>query len=426
MKHLQSLCLTALLAVTLPRVAGAQSSPTNLNPAQLYYQAFLVAPDLSQADSEYLWGTEWQGQQLPERFGKIMASYDNEFRLLRAAARSTVPCDWGIDSSAGPNTLLPHLARAKAAVQTAKFRALWELQHGDQVGAREDILAAFVLGRNASRDGYLISVLVQNACEKLTCWTIAVLFGKFSPESLQQLYDGMQAAPAPRSVADCLATKKALCSDWWLRKIQELRQANPNNDAPVMAGLRQWAGADEATGQHPDGQSDEPNAAWDRISQAAGGTSEGVVRLIQELDSVEARLAPILALPQAEFAAALAPLKAEVERSSNPLLQMDFPAWERARGREPMARMNLAMVRAAIQYKLQGPAGLQTETDPWGTGPFDLQRFVFQGGDRGFELKSACHINGWQEVLIFVEKDGPPFYECGRNAGQPRPKTYPK
>ena len=90
MKHFRPLCLTALLGAAVPLGAGAQTAPTNINPAQLYYQAFLVAPDLPQADSDYLWTNEWQGRQLPERFGKIMASYDNEFRLLRAAAWS--PC----------------------------------------------------------------------------------------------------------------------------------------------------------------------------------------------------------------------------------------------------------------------------------------------------------------------------------------------
>jgi hypothetical protein len=88
--------------------------------------------------------------------------------------------------------------------------------------------------------------------------------------------------------------------------------------------------------------------------------------------------------------------------------------------------MNLAMVHAAVEYKLHGEAGLQSVTDPWGQGPFEFKRFVFQGVDRGFELKSACRKNGWPEVLIFVEKDGPPFYVNGRNAGQAKPATYPK
>ena len=46
--------------------------------------------------------------------------------------------------------------------------------------AREDLVAAFVLGRNVARDGTLISTLVQLAMEAIDCWTVAELFGQFS------------------------------------------------------------------------------------------------------------------------------------------------------------------------------------------------------------------------------------------------------
>jgi hypothetical protein len=170
----------------------------------------------------------------------------------------------------------------------------------------------------------------------------------------------------------------------------------------------------------------QPGSAWDQVNRAAGGTSEGVVRLIREMESFGQRLAPVLALPLGEYEARIAPLKAEVQASANPLLALSFPAWERVRPRELRAEMTLAMVRAAIGYKLHGLPGLQAVTDPWGQGLFEFRRFIFQGLDRGFELKSACRANGWPEVLIFVEKDGPPFYLNGKLAGQARPATYPK
>jgi len=56
--------------------------------------------------------------------------------------------------------------------------------------------------------------------------------------------------------------------------------------------------------------------------------------------------------------------------------------------------------------------------DPCGNGPFEFQRFVFNGEDRGFELKSTYSGRGYPEAMIFVEKDGPPFYVIGRNAGK--------
>ena len=78
----------------------------------------------------------------------------------------------------------------------------------------------------------------------------------------------------------------------WLRKIQELQQANPNNDAAVMAALREWFGPDVATVGRPDGERWQPGEGWAHISQAAGGTSQGLVRLIQELQSLEAAWLP--------------------------------------------------------------------------------------------------------------------------------------
>jgi hypothetical protein len=81
------------------------------------------------------------------------------------------------------------------------------------------------------------------------------------------------------------------------------------------------------------------------------------------------------------------------------------------------------MVRAALEYKLRGEPGLQRVTDPFGQGPFAFRRFVFDGVDRGFELKSAYAARGFQEVLIFVEKDGPPFQVNGKNAGKALAKS---
>ena len=72
MNALKSICLSLLVVAGVSAGASGQPSATNINPALLYYQAFLVAPDLSEADHDYLWMTEWQGQVLPERFGKIM------------------------------------------------------------------------------------------------------------------------------------------------------------------------------------------------------------------------------------------------------------------------------------------------------------------------------------------------------------------
>src|SRR5260370_14424552 len=102
-----------------------------------------------------------------------MGRYNNQFTMVRHAAYATVPCDWGVDMSPGPATLLPGLARNKVIVQTARLRAMWFLQHGQQTEAAEDLIAAFALARNVSRDGTLISVLAHIAAEIILTTTVA-------------------------------------------------------------------------------------------------------------------------------------------------------------------------------------------------------------------------------------------------------------
>src|SRR5947207_11861492 len=173
MKTMKSTC--GLFLILIAGAVGTSGGPlrTDINPAQNYYQAFIVAPDLSEADHDYLFTNEWRGQKLPERFGELVARYDNEFKLVRQAAQATVPCDWGIDMSPGPATLLPQLARCKAVAQAARLRAMWDLQNGRQEDARDELLAAFALARNSSRDGTLIAALVQIAMENILCAAVA-------------------------------------------------------------------------------------------------------------------------------------------------------------------------------------------------------------------------------------------------------------
>jgi len=422
MKPMKSICLS-LLVVTGAAV-GVSGEPfrTDINPALLYYQASQVAPDLSAADRDYLFANDWRGQKLPARFGELVARYDNQFKLVRQAAQATVPCDWGVDMSAGPATMLPHLARNKAIAQAARLRAMCDLQQGRPADARDDLLAALALGRNSSRDGTLIGALVQVAIENIVCATVAENFHQLSSETLKQLADGLDAMPARGTMAACMTTEKRLFHDWLVSKILDLRKANPGNEAKVMAAIHEQLLVVLDLPEEGQTNQNQPNH-WDQVTTAAGGTSEGMLKLLSDYESLYQRAAVMLALPHLEYEDQMKQFLAEVQRSSNPLVSLTFPAIWKARTKEFAILAELAMVRAAVEYKLHGDAGLQSVTDPCGQGPFGFERFVFQGVDRGFELKSAYDGRGFPEVLIFVEKDVTPFQVNGRNSGQALPKT---
>jgi hypothetical protein len=401
-------------------VAGAsgQTSPTNINPALLYYQAFLMAPKtMSDADWDYLGSRAGREQKLPERFGPILAAYDNEFKLARRAGEQKVPCDWGIDMSRGPGTLLPYLAPVKAVAVASKVRVRWALQAGNQTGARDDLLAAFVLGRNVSRDGTLIAALVQHACEAIVYGTVAENFGQFTPQTLQQLVDGFDAALARGSVATTLMTAKTLDPDWLASKIQSLQEENPGDDAKVMEAIRANGDLQDFLVYHHDEEGHPDTNIWQQIATASGGTSEGLLRLVREWEPLYPRLARIMTLPLAEYENQIRPFAAEIQGSQNPLVQAHFADPLRPRMREFRIQAWLAMVHAAVEYKLHGESGLRSVMDPLGNGPFAFQRFVFEGVDRGFELTSAYAGLGYPCALIFVEKAGAPFRVDGPHIG---------
>src|SRR5207253_2687750 len=161
--------------------------------------------------------SEWRGHHLDPKFGVIVTKYDNMFKFLRQARHAQVNCDWGIDLTEGPDALLPGLARAKAAAQTARLRTMWHLQNGRQTEAHDDLLAVFALGRNVSRDGVLVSALVQIAIENIVLAIVAENFYRFTPETLKQLVDGFDASPVRGTIAQCLAVEKYSFHDWLLR-----------------------------------------------------------------------------------------------------------------------------------------------------------------------------------------------------------------
>ncbi len=421
---MNSICLALLIVAGAAAAVSGEPFRTDINPALIYYRAAQLAPDWSPADRDYLFANDWRGQKLPERFGALVARYDNEFKLVRQAAHATVPCDWGVDLGAGPFTLLPHLARNRAIAQAARLRAMWALQQGRPADARDDLLAAFALGRNSATDGMMISALVQIAIENTVCSTVAENFHQLSPETLKQLADGFAAAPPRWTMAACIPVEKLSFPDWLVGRILELQKENPGNDAKVMAELHELLTFIEAAGE---GETDptQPNH-WEQVTKAAGGASEGVLKLLRQMDPLYQRLAAIMALPPSEFENQIKPFNAEIEHSPNPFVLLSFVAGEKARSKEFSILAELAMVRAAVEYKLHGEPGLQSVTDPCGQGPFAFERFVFEGVDRGFFLKSAYEGRGFQEVLIFVEKAGPPFQVTGKNAGLAPPKSSTK
>lgn len=430
MKITTCLRLAMLLLAGVPAAVRGEDFRTDINPALIYYQAFLLEP-ARDADYDYLFTNNWQVGQLPEHFGKLIARYHGDLTLWQRAAKQTAPCDWGIDLSPGPETLLPELAYCKRAAQAERLHAMWQLQQGDEAGAAGDLLAALAAGRYSSRDGTLIGVLVQIAVENIVVATVAENFQRFSPPTLRVLADGFDTAPARRTIGDCLAAEKFIAGHWVNAQIQKLQQAHPDDETAVMQGMQRLI---ENLGPEDD------TNYWQELTNAAGGTVSGLVKMTQVSAAFADQLVPILLLPHGAFEPRFQAFYDEVKQSGDFLFGDTLGAFAASRRKEFTVQAELAMVRAAIEYKLHGDAGLQKVMDPEGNGPFTCERFLFKGVDRGFRLKSAYvpastpSMMPWSSTgdnwytnapsrapvtMIFVEKDGPAFNVLGNHAGEP-------
>jgi hypothetical protein len=415
MKILRTGCAALVLAVAViaPGLTNA-AEPGVGNRAVKYYQSFLLAPQLSESEFAELASMQRSGQKLPERFGDLVSKYDTQLKLVRAGAASPDLCDWGINAADGPATLLPHLAKCKAVAVGVRYRTAWSLQNGAQAEARDNLLATVTLARDAGRQGFLIGVLVQIAMEAILCDAVAENFGSFTPETLKQIVDGFNApTAAPVSMAEIMKDEKASLHDWLKDKILQFQKDYAGDDAKVMRAAQELFGSIAAP------ESGETNI-WPTVNRAAGGTSAGLLKLLAEEESFYDRMGQVMALPPSEFAAEAKQLSEDIKLSSNPFVALSLPAFQKARTREFKMLVWRAMIQAAAEYKSQGEAGLQGVVDPFGQGPFSYRRFMFQGVDRGFELRSAFQGSGFPEVLIFVEKPGPAFLIDGPHAGEAR------
>ena len=407
------LLLAGLLAGDGRGLAGTPYR-TDVNPALVYWQLLAILPKDDQKNID-----SYQTAPLDEKYRTLVASYDTHFRYVRRAVQLKEHCNWGIDSADGPETMLPHLGLAKKVAKVAACRARYFLSHGQEDEAVQDLLGAFVLARRVGDDQTLISALVQIAMESIVTGSIAENFYAFSPDALQRLMAGIDASPTGSTISRCIGEGERSFVPYFRRKIEEAQAAHPGNEGEVLSEIRELFAKILTEGEH----SEKSYETADLFIRSAGNTSAGLLAWIQALDPLYDEMQKIAALPYDRFGPMnQAFFENKISNSTNLFAREFFPALEKGRAREFRGQARLALLRAGIQYRLNGETGLKTVADPFGSGPFGFRRFVFQNVDRGFELRSQ-YAEDYAEVLIFAEKAGAPFVVSGPRAGKPIENT---
>ena len=87
--------------------------------------------------------------------------------LLRQAAASSAPCDWGLSKQEGPGLALPHLSKVMELAKVAVVEAEAKLAQGKTKEGMEWLLAVHRIARHSGSGDLLISYLLQSSIETL-------------------------------------------------------------------------------------------------------------------------------------------------------------------------------------------------------------------------------------------------------------------
>jgi hypothetical protein len=405
-------------AAGLVTASGAEVDfRTDINPALLYFQAYQNMPQLSDEDTKHLF--DYPGawpEQIDERAKGLLKQYDNSFKGLRRARYSKVACDWGYDLSDGPEALLPGLAPAKRLSQATRLRMMAALDANDFAAAKEDLVSAFTLARNLSRDGILISALVQIAMENILTSVVAENYHQLSAEQLSELVAAFDSAPPRGTIAQTIPTENHAFYRYLVRKVNALVAESNGDTAAFWEKFETFwnpIASDPIENKGP-----EPSA--EEVQTAANDRTDELMKLLDEMPAYYDEMGRVMALPYAEYKVQAPVLFARIQSSPNPFIRQFFRVFTNVRPKEFAAVLRMEMVRAAAAYKSGGKAAFEAVQDPLAGGAFEFSRVQFEGVDRGFRLKSKERIRDFEEVMIFLEKPGKPFRLDGKNAGSAR------
>ena len=321
MKSTQCSFAVVFLFVFALTTALAIPPRKDINPALLYFPAFSQFPELDETESKLL--SHDSTDKVNEEDRALAQRFDDVFKLLLRARSMKTPCDWGADIADGPHAFTPNFIKIRMVAHAATLRARVALADGDQGRARDELLAASALGRNAAADAWLVGTMVQVAVDGKILDFIDAHFAELKRQTRAELSAGLRGPPLRRTAADAIANEQAGFCDWLIDRLEGLR-AGERDEAKVLEQFR------TLITQTFSSESD----LADRIIDAAGGTTAGVVRYIRAVEPHYTRSLAITRASASEIQREMAEFEKAINGTTNLIARVAIPNIGKARLKE--------------------------------------------------------------------------------------------
>jgi len=154
-----------LIGVVLLVVTGQAFAYPPDNAAVLYYKAFMIMEEPNAADTNLL------GQLRKGEIGvndRIRHYVESNRKAIKEIVTATQikNCDWGLDTSEGLGTLLPHLGKFRSCAKLLGADGAVFAEKGDYRTALERWLALCEMDRHIGEDT-LVTRLIGSACDSM-------------------------------------------------------------------------------------------------------------------------------------------------------------------------------------------------------------------------------------------------------------------
>lgn len=153
-------------------------------------------------------GTEWAQLDAVEEF---LAQYESQLQAARGEAGSSGQVRFPIDFSAGFDTLLPHTGEVRHVARLLQLDAHVAAHRGEDARALLDICAIFALSEALRGEPIMISQLVRNSVQAMSCETVGELMPHcdWSDDDLAALQASVQMAHFDEEMARAMDGERA-------------------------------------------------------------------------------------------------------------------------------------------------------------------------------------------------------------------------
>jgi hypothetical protein len=377
---------TAILVLSSESTSPEPPADPGGNAALQYWQAFAALPKFTDAEQTRLM-SEHLTMPLDAQTREIVSKAEYALRMMHHAAVHS-QCDWGIDWEAdGIEVLLPQMGAARVLSSIACIRARMRFEEGRRTEALDDIVAAMRMGRQVSRDGSLIGVLVGYSIEARMIDAIALFLTKLDPGTIKDLKTRLDALPEGGNPSTGLRTCEEKTLDWFIHKVTSAKDKES-----LVAVLTPFA----VLAARPEGIAGARAEGGRALLDKLGGSADGVLKFAEATRPSYALIAEKLRLPLGE---AEKEFERETARQAgNPVFSLFFPAVAKIRQSQARAEVRRALLSAAFAVQLGGSEVLKMHPDPVAGGLFEYAKFP-----GGFELRSK-----------FAQEGHPPSLTVGR------------